>query len=308
MFPTYFWILLILMLCFAVFIDLGISFRSNSTLSVKSAVLMSALWLFLAFIVGIAIFLYTDFETLIEFSTAYFIELSLSVDNVFVFIMIFSYFGIDSKHQHKILFYGVLGAIIFRLLMITLGLYIIDLFQWIFIPFGLFLIYSGYKLPTMGTDNMKDMDDNIVIRLVKKYFKYTNDMSSGSFYIKKDNKIYITPLMLALLLIEKADIIFAFDSVPAVLAITKEPFIAFSSNVLAILGLRSMYFILYNAIQKFQYLKHGIGYMLIYIGFKMILGFYGIHFSNYVSIITIFAFIIISILFSLFFEKKYKQK
>jgi tellurite resistance protein TerC len=191
--------------------------------------------------------------------------------------------------------------------MITFGLYVINMFEWIFLPFGILLIYSGYKLPLMGTSDSPSMEDNFMVTIAKKYFNYSKENKDGVLYFRENNKIFITPLTLALLMIEKADIIFALDSVPAVLAITKEPFIAFSSNILAILGLRSMYFVMANAIQQFKYLKYGIGFMLIYIGIKMILGFFGVHFSNYISILVVILLITSSILFSIF-KKNYGNK
>ena len=307
MFPNYYWILLIVILITSVFIDLGVSSRNSKTLSVSSALLLSLLWVLLAAVIGGAIYLHTGLDMTVDFITAYCIELSLSIDNVFVFILIFEYFKIEAKSQHKVLFLGVLGAIIFRLLMITFGLYVINIFEWIFLPFGILLIYSGYKLPLMGTSDSSAMDDNFMVTIAKKYFNYSKENKDGVLYFRKNNKIFITPLTLALLMIEKADIIFALDSVPAVLAITKDPFIAFSSNILAILGLRSMYFVMANAIQQFKYLKYGIGCMLIYIGIKMIIGFFGVHFSNYISILVVILLITSSILFSIF-KKNYRNK
>lgn len=307
MFPNYYWILLISILIFAVFVDLGISLRSSKKLSITSALLLSLLWVLLAIVIGSAIYFHAGLDITIEFITAYCIELSLSIDNIFVFIMIFKYFNIDLKYQHKVLFLGVLGAIIFRLIMITFGIYIIRMFEWLFIPFGILLIYSGYKLPLMGAKDSQTIEDNFLIRFAKKYLHYSKDVQNGALFYRKNGKWFVTSLALALLIIEKADIVFALDSIPAVLAITKEPFIAFSSNILAVLGLRSMYFVMANAIQKFKYLKHGIGYMLIYIGIKMILGFFGIHFSNYVSIIVIVLLISSSVFLSIIM-KRFKNK
>ncbi len=302
MFPNYYWILLISILVLSIFIDLGVSLRNSKKLSIANALSLSLLWMMLAVVIGSAIYFHAGLDITVEFITVYCVELSLSIDNIFVFIMIFEYFNIDLKYQHKVLFLGVLGAIIFRLIMITFGIYIIHMFEWLFVPFGILLIYSGYKLPLMGATNSTAIENNFLIKIAKKYFNYSEDMKDGSLFYRKNGKLFITSLTLALLIIEKADIIFALDSAPAVLAITKEPFIAFSSNILAVLGLRSMYFVIANAIQKFKYLKHGIGYMLIYIGIKMILGFFGIHFSNYVSILVILSFITCSITFSIIIE------
>ncbi len=299
MFPNYSWIFLIIVVFIAVFVDLGVSLRNSKKISVKSAIHLSILWIALAVSVGVLIYFHAGIDMAVEYITAYSIELSLSIDNVFVFILIFKYFNIEDKHQHKVLFIGVLSAVIFRFIMITLGIYVIHMFEWIFLPFGLLLMYSGYKLPLMGGAKSNSFDNNFILKFVKKHFNYSNDFKNGELFFRKDNKLFITPLALSLLVIEKADIIFALDSVPAVLAITKEPFIAFSSNILAILGLRSMYFVMSNAVQDYRYLKHGIGYMLIYVGLKMVLSFFGIHFSNYISILIITLFIFCSIMLSI---------
>ncbi len=299
MFSTQSWIFLIIIVLISVFIDLGISLRNLKNMSLRSAVFLSAIWIALAISFGIFIYFYTGIDMAIEYITAYSIELSLSIDNVFIFIIIFKYFKIDSKYQHKVLFIGVLSAIIFRLIMIIFGLYIIQMFEWLFLPFGLILIYSGYKLPKIEENQSDSLQNNFILKFIKKRFNYSNSQSNGNLYFYKNGKLFITPLALALLVIEKADLVFALDSIPAVLAITKNSFIAFSSNILAILGLRSMYFIMANAVQKFQYLKHGIGYMLTYIGIKMILGFFGIHFSNYISILIIVIFVLSSIVISI---------
>ena len=299
MFPNYSWIFLIIVVFIAVFVDLGVSLRNSKKISVKSAIHLSILWIALAVSVGVLIYFHAGIDMAVEYITAYSIELSLSIDNVFVFILIFKYFNIEDKHQHKVLFIGVLSAVIFRFIMITFGIYVIHMFEWIFLPFGLLLMYSGYKLPLMGGAKSNSFDNNFILKFVKKHFNYSNDFKNGELFFRKDNKLFITPLALSLLVIEKADIIFALDSVPAVLAITKEPFIAFSSNILAILGLRSMYFVMSNAVQDYRYLKHGIGYMLIYVGLKMVLSFFGIHFSNYISILIITLFIFCSIMLSI---------
>ncbi|MBY0580579.1 MAG: TerC/Alx family metal homeostasis membrane protein [Rickettsiales bacterium] len=299
MFPNYSWIFLIIVVFIAVFVDLGVSLRNSKKISVKSAIHLSILWIALAVSVGVLIYFHAGIDMAVEYITAYSIELSLSIDNVFVFILIFKYFNIEDKYQHKVLFIGVLSAVIFRFIMITFGIYVIHMFEWIFLPFGLLLMYSGYKLPLMGGAKSNSFDNNFILKFVKKHFNYSNDFKNGELFFRKDNKLFITPLALSLLVIEKADIIFALDSVPAVLAITKEPFIAFSSNILAILGLRSMYFVMSNAIQDYRYLKHGIGYMLIYVGLKMVLSFFGIHFSNYISILIITLFIFCSIMLSI---------
>lgn len=299
MFSNYSWIFLVVFVLIAVFFDIGISLRNSKRLNVKNAMFLSILWIALAILLGILIYFLAGIDMAVEYMTAYTIELSLSIDNVFVFVIIFKYLHIEDKYQHKVLFIGVLSAIMFRFIMTTFGIYVIHMFEWIFLLFGLLLIYSGYKLPHMNNTKSSLFSKSIILKFAKKYLNYNNTFKGEKLFFCKNNKFFITPLGLSLLLIEKADIIFALDSVPAVLAITKEPFIAFSSNILAILGLRSMYFVISNAVQKYRYLKHGIGYTLIYIGLKMILGFFSIHSLNYISILIIVLFILCSILLSI---------
>ena len=179
MFPNYSWIFLIIVVFIAVFVDLGVSLRNSKKISVKSAIHLSILWIALAVSVGVLIYFHAGIDMAVEYITAYSIELSLSIDNVFVFILIFKYFNIEDKHQHKVLFIGVLSAVIFRFIMITLGIYVIHMFEWIFLPFGLLLMYSGYKLPLMGGAKSNSFDNNFILKFVKKHFNYSNDFKNG---------------------------------------------------------------------------------------------------------------------------------
>lgn len=300
MFPSYIWFSLVSVIIFSVFIDIFFAPKNSKKQDTKKACLVLCYWLLLGILVAILIYVYSGVETALEYLIAYSVELSLSIDNIIIFIAIFQYFSIKERYQHKILFIGILSAILFRFIIIALSLYMVDLFSPMYLLFGLLLIYSGYKLPYMMLESQTGaVDKSLLVRLIKKCFHYSRDSHNGKLFFRKNNKVFITPLMLALLAVEQADIIFALDSVPAVLSITKEPFIAFSSNILSILGLRSMYFAMSQAVRKYTYLKYGIGYILVYIGLKMILFYFGVHFSNYISILIIVLFIFFSIIGSI---------
>jgi len=306
MFPVYYWIALFAILVLAIFTDLGIDFRNATITSFKKSLLLSFLWFSLSILIGVAIYLHAGGIAFTEYIAAYFVELVLSIDNVFLFIFIFKYLSIEDQYQHRVLFLGVLSAIIFRLLMITLGIYAIDAFSWVFVPFGTLLIYSGYHLPKMNMNSKKNLEEKFFYRFISTFFRISHKSHNGCLFLKDHKGILITKIGLALLLIEKADILFALDSVPAVLAITNNSFIVCSSNILAMLGLRSMYFVLSNAIKRFPYLKNAIGLLLIYIGIKMVVGYWGIHIGNLLSISVIFLFISVAIMLSIF--KKNKEK
>ena len=206
-------------------------------------------------------------QSALEFLTGFIVEKSLAVDNIFVFVVVFSFFGIPSKYQHRVLFLGIIGALIFRIIFIALGSALLQ-YHIIVIVFGVFLILTGIKI-LFAPEKPIDPEKNPVIKLFKKFFKVTPNIEGQKFFTKKEGILYATPLFIALLFIEVSDIIFAVDSVPAIFAITKEPLIVFTSNVFAILGLRAMYFMLSDVVNKFKYLKYGLGLVLIFVGLKM---------------------------------------
>ena len=299
MFPTCYWIALFLILALSITFDLGITSRSSlQEQSLKRALLFSSLWFALSGVVGGVVYYRGGVELLTEYTVAYLIELALSIDNVFVFILIFKYFHIERQFQHRVLFFGVIGAIFFRIVIIIFGSYIFKTTTWILLPFGLLLIYSGYKLPYLSGDTGATYKQNYFYRLLERLFHISTKPHKGKFIIVKDKKVFITTLGLALIMVEKADIFFALDSVPAVFSVTKNSFVAVSSNILAILGLRSMYFILSSAVEKFIYLKNAIGYILVYIGLKMILGFFGTVITSTVSVVIIVSIISAAMLLS----------
>jgi tellurite resistance protein TerC len=193
------------------------------------------------------------------------------MDNVFVFILIFSYFKVPPLYQHRVLFWGILGAIIMRFIMILGGVYLFTHFEFLFLLFGVFLIYTGFKIALSKDSDDMDIKNNKVLNYVKKVLPVTKDFVGSSFVVRVNNKLHVTPLFIVLVLIEQTDLIFALDSIPAIFAITRDPFIVFTSNIFAILGLRSLYFLLADLMKKFVYLKYGIGVILAFVGMKMIL-------------------------------------
>jgi tellurite resistance protein TerC len=206
----------------------------------------------------------------VEFITGYVIELSLSMDNVFVIAIIFAHFAIPDRHQHRVLFWGILGALIMRGLMIWLGVELIHRFEWLLIALGVFLVFSGLKM-LFTREKESDPEKNIAVRLTRKFFPVSTEFDGQKFFTRLNGRQALTPLALVLVLVETTDLIFALDSIPAIFAVTRDAFIVFTSNVFAILGLRSLYFVLAGAIQYFRYLKIGLSIVLVFIGLKMVL-------------------------------------
>ncbi len=243
----------------------------------------------------------------LEFLTGYVIEYALSVDNIFVMVLIFTAFGVNEKYYHRVLFWGIIGAVLMRFAFIFLGATLINRFEWILYLFGAFLLYTGIMLFVNRNEEEEiDPENHKVVRLASKYFSVYPEFVGKSFFIRKNGKKYITPLFLVLLIVEFTDLIFAVDSIPAIFAVTKDPYIVFFSNIFAILGLRSMFFLLVNVIHKFHYLKTGLAFLLIFIGIKM-LGHHWlveIGFTTTHSLLVILFILTASIAFSLIFPKK----
>jgi len=251
-------------------IDLGVFHRKAHSISFKESLIWTLIWMGLAMIFNGIIYYWQGPDKALEFLTGYLIELSLSVDNLFVFILIFGYFQVPTQYQHRILFWGIIGALIFRVIFIFAGAALLEKFHWMIYLFGGILIFSGYKM-FVQKDKKVDPDKNPVIRLFKRFFPVTEQLEGSKFFIKQNKKWLATPLFLVLILVETTDIIFAVDSVPAILAITTDTFIVFTSNAFAILGLRSLYFALAGIINLFRFLHYGLAAILIFIGLKMVL-------------------------------------
>jgi len=268
--PLLFWILFNAFVLIMLALDLGVFHRKNHEVSLKEALTWTSVWVLLALCFNTIIFFWKGQQSALEFFTGYLVEKALSVDNIFVFIMIFTYFQIPAKYQHKILFWGIIGALIMRVIFIFAGIALIEKFHFTIYLFGVLLIYTGYKM--FYHNNAKiEPDKNPVIRFFKKLMPVTPDLHEGNFFVKIDGKRFATPLFLVLILIETTDLIFAVDSIPAILAITQDQFIVYTSNVFAILGLRSLYFALAGVIHRFWLLSHGLAVVLIFVGIKMML-------------------------------------
>lgn len=300
-------------------IDLGLFNRSPKEISTKAAASWVGVWVTLALLINYGFYLFAQSEFIsrglpnaeseatrlgFEFLTGYVIELALSVDNLFVFIVLFSYFGIESKYQHRILFFGVLGALIFRGLFIGLGSLVVHL-EWVMILLGVFLIFTGAKLVFSGEKEIVP-EKNFVIKMLMKTGRVLPELHGQKFFVRKNAKWFMTPAFICLIFVEMTDIVFAMDSVPAIFAITKEPMVVFLSNVCAILGLRSMYFLLASAIQYFQYLQYGLAAILIFIGLKMgvFIPFLDFHIPTVVSLSLILSMLSVSMLASVIIARR----
>ncbi|HEX8237272.1 MAG TPA: TerC family protein [Abditibacteriaceae bacterium] len=252
-------------------LDLGVFNRKSHTISVGQALRWTAVWVTLAFAFCGGVWRYYNSNKALEFLTGYLIEYSLSVDNIFVFILIFSYFKVAPEHQHKVLFWGILGALLMRATMIFAGAALLHRFEWVIYIFGAFLVYTGFKL-AFGKDAEVDPDKNPLVNFAKRFMSITPQFHGDRFFIWENSKRVATPLFIVLLIVETTDVVFAIDSIPAIFGVTKDPFIVFTSNVFAILGLRSLYFALSGVMDKFHYLKTALAFILAFIGVKMLLG------------------------------------
>ncbi|MGL5149669.1 MAG: TerC/Alx family metal homeostasis membrane protein [Clostridium sp.] len=255
-------------------------------------------WVGAAIIFNVFILLYQGEKAAIEFMGGYIIELTLSLDNLFLFLMIFSSFGIREIYQERVLKYGIIGAIILRFIFIMFGISIVDKFHWILNLFGVFLLLSGIKMIFEGEENT-DFKDSKIIRIIGKIIPYKNKVDGEKFFIKEKGKFYATPLFLILILIEGSDLIFAFDSIPAIFSITTNPLIVYTSNIFAILGLRSMYYLLVRINNKFKYMKMGVAFVVIFTGMKLIALYFGIAISTVVSVLIICIIMLFFVLVSL---------
>jgi tellurite resistance protein TerC len=269
-----FWIFFNVFILAMLAIDLGLVGRRGRELSFREALAWSALWIGLALAFAVVVFFWRGRAESLQFVTSYIIEVSLSADNLFLFLLIFRYFNVPGEHQHKVLFWGVIGALVVRGLFIAAGVELIQRFEWITYVFGAFLVYSGLKLLSQGKEEIQP-EKNPVLRLFRRLLSVTKEYEGGHFFVRRPG-LYATPLFVVLLVVETTDVILAVDSIPAVLAITLNAFIVYTSNAFAILGLRSMYFALAGMMEKFHYLHYGLSLVLIFVGLKMI----GEHYVN----------------------------
>lgn len=265
-----FWIFFNVFVLVMLAVDLGIFNRKAHKINIKEAIIWTGVWITLAMCFNWLIYNWKGPVKALEFFTGYIIEKSLSLDNIFVFALIFSYFRIPDLHQHKILFWGIIGALIMRAAFIFAGMALLEKFHWMIYVFGMVLIYTGYKMLRQKHKNIEP-DKNFMLKLFRRLVPVTNEMQDGRFFVRQTGKTVVTPLFLVLVVVESTDLLFAIDSIPAILAITDDRFIVYTSNVFAILGLRSLYFALAGIIDKFRYLPAGLSVILILAGIKMLI-------------------------------------
>ena len=301
----YFWIGFHVFIFIMLALDLGVFHKHTHKVPVKEAIIWSCIWITLALLFDFFIYTDKDFGPIkaLEFLTGYVIEYSLSVDNIFVFILIFSYFAVNNQYQHKILFWGILGALIMRGLFIFTGVALINRFQWIVIIFGGFLVFTGIRM-LVQKETQVDPEKNAIVRFFRRFLPVTESLHGDKLIIVQNRKMYATPLFLVLLIIESSDLIFAVDSIPAVLAISKSTFIVYTSNIFAILGLRSLYFAVAGIIGYFRFLKIGLAFVLTFVGLKMLGSFFHFEIPIVISLGVIISILLVSILASVFIKRE----
>src|SRR5215510_3885733 len=305
-------------------LDLGVFHRKAHAVGFREAATWSVVWIALSLLFNLLLYNFAlwrfpqdsrlmavpgfdpnaaAWRVSLEFLTGYVIEKSLSVDNIFVFVMVFSYFAIPAKYQHRVLFYGILGALVFRGIFVALGAALMQ-YHWVVIVFGLFLIFTGFKI-LFAKEKEIDPERNLLIRILRRFIPVTPTLQGGKFFTLENGRHYATPLLVALLFLEATDVIFAVDSVPAIFAITNEPLIVFTSNIFAILGLRALFFMLAGAVDKFYLLKYGLGVVLVFVGLKMVWlnQLFDGHFPIWISLGIICGVIALSILLSFIFPR-----
>lgn len=291
---------------FMLILDMKVFHKKAHFPSFKEALLWSLFWIILAFLFNAGVWYFGSHQKGLEFLTGYIVEKSLSVDNIFVFIVIFSYFGVKKEFQHKVLFWGILGAIVFRILFIALGAALISAFHWVMYVFGAFLIITATKL-LFKSESEIHPEKNLVLKISRKIFPVAQENEGEKFFIRKNGKLFATPLFLVLVVIESTDIIFAIDSIPAIFGITHDVFIVYTSNIFAILGLRALYFLIAGLMIRLRYLQTGLALVLGFIGIKMLIAeIYKIPILY--SLLIIFLILLVAFIASLIYKNNIKKK
>ena len=261
-------------------LDLGVFHRKSHVVSIKEAAIWSVAWISLSLLFNLGLYffwqtispesIYSNSEAALAFFAGYLIEKSLSVDNIFVFVLLFTFFAVPAAYQHRVLFWGIIGALIMRGTLIAIGAVLLKEFHWIIYIFGAFLIFTGVRM-ALHRDEEMHPERNPLIKLIRRVIPVTENYDGDKFFVRRMGKLMATPLLLVLLIVESTDLVFAVDSIPAIFAVTEDPFIVYTSNVFAILGLRSLYFLLAGVIDKFHYLKLGLSFVLVFVGIKMVI-------------------------------------
>jgi len=293
-----------IVLLVAVIFDLGLLSKSGTTFTIRKALFQTLFWVFISLAFFAFIWYEKGHKTAIEYLSAYLTEWSLSIDNIFVFILIFSFFEVKEKYYARVLLIGILLAIILRILFITAGVVLVNEFHWILYVFGIILVYTGTTMLVANKDEKPDLEKNRVYKLMKRVLPITTDDGGGRFTVIKDGKKFYTSIFVVVVLLASTDIVFAVDSIPAVFGITQDKLVIYTSNIFAVLGLRSLFFLLHGAVNRFKYLQHGIAIVLIFIGVKMLAEMLDIHIPVIISLLAILVCISGSIILSALVSKK----
>jgi len=301
--PLWAWIAFLTFIVAMLALDLGVFRRKSHEVSMKEALVWCAVWLSLALGFNAILYFWQGQEVALQFFTGYLVEICLSVDNVFVFILLFGYFRVPPEHQHRVLFWGIVGAVIMRAIFISAGIALLNTLDWLIYVFGAFLVYTGIKMALPGKEEANP-ENNVAVKLARRLFPITKDYVGGKFFTKIDGRTFATPLFVVLLAIETTDVVFAVDSIPAILGITKNGFIVFTSNIFAILGLRSLYFALAGTMKLFRFLGMGLSIILVFIGVKMLLTYFDLHIEITHSLSFIGSVLALSVIASLVFKPK----
>ena len=264
------WVIFNIVVIILLMLDLGVFHKKDHAIGVRESLIWSVIWIVVALLFNAIVYYWKGGDKALEYLTVYIVERSLSVDNIFVFILVFSYFRVKAEYHYKILYWGILGALVMRAIFIIAGVTLIERFHWLIYVFGAMLVYIGIKLLFEGNKEIHP-EKNIVLKIFKKLFPIVDDDGKGSFVVLRNNRHFATPLLLVLLVIETTDIVFALDSIPAALAISSDSFIIYSANVFAILGLRALYFALAGCMHMFKYLQYGLSLVLSFVGIKMLI-------------------------------------
>lgn len=299
---TTLWILFNLFVLLMLAIDLGIFNREAHSITIKESLIWTLVWIVLALAFGGGIWHYAGSQKALEYLSGYLIEKSLSMDNLFVFLVIFTYFDVSDRYRHKVLFWGIVGALLFRALFIFAGVSLLNHFEWVIYILGTFLIYTGIRLAT-ETEKKVEVEKNPVLRLVRKIFPITDSYRGEHFFVREKGKLLATPMLVVLVAIETTDVMFAVDSIPAILAISRDPFIVYSSNVFAILGLRALFFALAGIMALFEYLHYGLAAILVFVGIKMLISDW-VHLPVWVALLTIAGILTVTMIASVVLGKK----
>ncbi|MCC6458632.1 MAG: TerC family protein [Caldilineaceae bacterium] len=294
----WFWVIFNVFVLGLLALDLGVFHRKDHVVGMREAAIWTVVWISISLLFNLGIYFYAGPEPALQFLTGYLIEKSLSVDNIFVFVMLFSYFNVPPIFQHRVLFWGILGALIMRGVLIGVGAFLIAQFHWVIYIFGAFLVFTGIRMAVHKDDENVEVESNAVVKLLRRFMPVTQQYHGHDFFVREGGRLFATPLFVVLLIVETTDLVFALDSIPAIFAVTQDPFIVYTSNVFAILGLRSMYFLLADIVTKFRFLKMGLSAILVFVGVKMLIeGFY--HIPIVVSLGVIASILTISIVASL---------